>query len=797
MKKIMILLTIGLVVATQATVVTYNFDAGLDDSTSGSDLTAGTMAYAVGSNDDGAPNSIQRAWDPAMAPGDYLLQIGQRGTGNSGISDAALEIGAASQLTFELTPNAGEALDFSAATLSFDSLIYSDSAANIAFAYKVWAETGSGFEKQASLQSLSFVHTAGGTGSHLRETDKTTVLTTAAPLTDGAITREKTALVFDITSLGVRSVDQSVTFAITLSGNRNNQFAWASGIDNLIVDFSPALKAPTDLASDAFPARVELDWNAESSATSYNVYRSETSAAYDAILTNVTASAYSDTNVINNTTYYYVVSAVNASSTESAVSAEVSATPIDTPPILDSGYDGWAASFGQIGGQTDDDDGDGLSNIHEFGLGGNPTNSTDMGYEPTLDMMMDSGTNWMHYVHVRRTDPDSGIDYVLEENPDLMTENWTTANSEKVGSAILPADPDFESVTNRIPTTETNKFIRLKILSDLPPVYGITSPEDLGDGIAVGTLDVPGTTAAVQAFIDDDNAGKYENLDSLLIWKDGKLIFERYNRAGGIDVPHYMMSVTKTMTSVVLARAIQLGYLHMDDLDKPVIDFMPELDRSSLQTGVETITLRDALFMKSGIRLASGFENSLSEVKQAYWQKIFENTEPITPESKLYKYSGINPEMILMILDIKTGDAHAFIQTELSEKMGANYSWPDNHGTPKGGAGSYFTSRFLIKVGVAVLNGGMHAGEQWLSPDYVDLIMDTNKGAGYFYYFHNRVKFGFPDINFISGIGAGGQYMSIYPNDNIVIAATTTTASNIASPLIAIEDHFVDLLMER
>jgi len=353
----------------------------------------------------------------------------------------------------------------------------------------------------------------------------------------------------------------------------------------------------------------------------------------------------------------------------------------------------------------------------------------------------------------------------------------------------------FNAHAVELPYLEENGGEGEKSISMLKEAYASTSPEDLGDGIQVGTLDTPGVEAAVKAFIADDKAEKYQNLDSFLIWKDGKLVFEMYNRNGRVDSPHYTMSVTKTMTSVVLARAIQLGLLGMDDLDKPVIDFMPEIDRGKIQKGVETITLRDALFMKSGLRFKEkNFDRKLKEVKQDYFQKLFENTDPITAASKEYKYTGLNPSMIMMIIDIKTGGkVEDFIKKEVADKIGAKYTWGTANGIPKCGAGSHFTSRSLLKVGTAILQEGKYAGEQWLSPDYVKLIMDTNKGQGYFYYFHNRRKFTDKEkVNFISGIGAGGQYMSIYPNEKMVIVATSTK-SKIGGPLDVIKDHFSNL----
>ena len=175
---------------------------------------------------------------------------------------------------------------------------------------------------------------------------------------------------------------------------------------------------------------------------------------------------------------------------------------------------------------------------------------------------------------------------------------------------------------------QKNRITQLKKkLPDLAAAYTATSPIDLQDGLSVGTLDLPGTKDAVHALIADDKAGKYSNLDSILIWKDGKLLFEMYTRRGRVDSPHYAMSITKTLTSIVLARAIQLGHLRMQDLDKPIISFMPELDKSKLQSGVDTFTIRDALYMRSGLRFVDpkiAFALGNKHKKQQYFQQLFE-----------------------------------------------------------------------------------------------------------------------------------------------------------------------------
>ena len=340
-----------------------------------------------------------------------------------------------------------------------------------------------------------------------------------------------------------------------------------------------------------------------------------------------------------------------------------------------------------------------------------------------------------------------------------------------------------------------------KKLPDLPEPYVSISPQDLGDGLPVGKLDRPGTQEAVAALVADDKAGKYSDLHSILLWQDGKLIFEYYNRKGRVDAPHYLMSITKTMTSVALARAMQVGLLNMSDLDKPVVSFMPEIDGSKIKPGVDMITLRDALMMKSGLRWSeqdNKLETSIGSgnAKQKYFQQLFEKTNPITPQSKEYKYTGTDPSLIMMILDIKTqGKAQDFIKTELVGKFGASYSWENQAcGIPKCGAGANFTSRSMIKIGSAILQGGKYNGQQLLSADYVKEIMAANKGNGYFYYFHNESHIS-PDkkIDFISGVGAGGQYMSIFPGLNLVAVATADNQKQIKLPLDAILEHLIPL----
>ena len=111
-----------------------------------------------------------------------------------------------------------------------------------------------------------------------------------------------------------------------------------------IVDATPP-DAPTGLAAEAGNGSVALDWadNGEADLDGYFVYRATASGGpYDQLNASVLAnSAYTDNDVTNDMTYFYVVTAIDLTGNEGDVSAEVSATP--TAPVV--GGEAWINEF--------------------------------------------------------------------------------------------------------------------------------------------------------------------------------------------------------------------------------------------------------------------------------------------------------------------------------------------------------------------------------------------------------------------------------------------------------------------
>jgi fibronectin type 3 domain-containing protein len=113
---------------------------------------------------------------------------------------------------------------------------------------------------------------------------------------------------------------------------------------------APLQVPPAPFAIYASPGngQVPLHWNESFMATNYNVLRSINSGGPYSPLVTVTNVFYLDTNVVPNTTYYYVVTASNATGT-STNSTQDSATT--QPPILTGTLIGTAGSHNN-GGNT-------------------------------------------------------------------------------------------------------------------------------------------------------------------------------------------------------------------------------------------------------------------------------------------------------------------------------------------------------------------------------------------------------------------------------------------------------------
>jgi hypothetical protein len=131
-------------------------------------------------------------------------------------------------------------------------------------------------------------------------------------------------------------------------------------------------------------------------------------------------------------------------------------------------YEGWASAYNLNGSNAEfssDPDGDGLNNLAEYALGGNP-NDNNSAIRPESSLTLDSGSWWIEYCYRRRTDAAArGLTYYLELTDDLNG-SWSTNGYSETGTA--PVDTGFEMVTNRIDTLTDSRFVQLKVAAAAP-----------------------------------------------------------------------------------------------------------------------------------------------------------------------------------------------------------------------------------------------------------------------------------------------------------------------------------------
>lgn len=335
------------------------------------------------------------------------------------------------------------------------------------------------------------------------------------------------------------------------------------------------------------------------------------------------------------------------------------------------------------------------------------------------------------------------------------------------------------------------------------------APASRNDGILVGELGVDGGNKDIILKLAKEIAnGQHGKYDSLLIAHKGKLLFESYYSRGRINLPHGQASATKSYTGLVLGRAIQLGYLTMDDLNKPVISFLKNLDPSKFADDVKKVTLKQALTMTTGIRVSEENREKMRNdptklIGQGEVQALFEYSDPITAETRMFSYSA-GPQLVMQVIDaVVPGTAKDFIKNEFLGKMGiTQYKWQTaDSGLPKAGSRTSITSRDMAKIGMLAMNKGEWKGVQLIPEAFITQAISRfsfsgdddvygggkdvyNQGYGYFWW-DADLKVGNKSYYSASAQGGGGQYIILVEELDLMVVVTAHDNENTTLQIVA------------
>lgn len=310
-------------------------------------------------------------------------------------------------------------------------------------------------------------------------------------------------------------------------------------------------------------------------------------------------------------------------------------------------------------------------------------------------------------------------------------------------------------------------------------------------------------------------ADSIPNTHSLLVYKDGKLVYENYfagkdqkhgKRLGYIehsaDQLHDCRSISKSVVSACVGIALQKGMI--TSIDEPLEKYFPEL-QDCTDSVKKKITIRHLLTMTSGLS----------------WHEIGTYGSPFNPEIQMnlrfnpiryvlkksidsvpgtaWNYNGGNTELLAEIIARQSGltidrfaEKYLFSQLDIQ-----HYEWVplvlDKR--PSAASGLRLTSRDMLKFGILYMNKGKWNGAQILDSTWVEMSLKDHidrtdlskfdiKDGGYGYQFWTYSDtVGTKPINIIEAKGNGGQSILFCNSLNLMIVTTAGNYNRSHHPL--------------
>lgn len=316
--------------------------------------------------------------------------------------------------------------------------------------------------------------------------------------------------------------------------------------------------------------------------------------------------------------------------------------------------------------------------------------------------------------------------------------------------------------------------------------------------------------AAGDRVFEDTWGEACNELHSLMVVKDGKVVYENYAPSHSADELHIMWSVSKTFTATAVGFAVQDGLLSLSD---KVADYFPEELPAEPHEWLQEMTLHDLLIMSSGLR--HDYIGRASSGQQFDWARETLAAPFDFRPGTMFQYNSMNTYLLSVVVSRVTGKKLAdYLDEKLFTPLGIEeFIWNESpQGYNAGGWGLHISTESLAKMGQFMLQRGEWRGkqllfEEWfyeaMSPQimqYEGRITDPaelerfkeatakdqwQQGYGYQMWCGTDGAFRLD--------GAWCQYCVIFPQHNAVVALTSH-AGNGATILNSIWNNVLPLL---
>lgn len=318
--------------------------------------------------------------------------------------------------------------------------------------------------------------------------------------------------------------------------------------------------------------------------------------------------------------------------------------------------------------------------------------------------------------------------------------------------------------------------------------YKFHIPNHYPDGLEVGNLfQSKRNSGSVFDLCQQIINREVENIHSLLILKDGRLVFEEYFYGHAVDTKHSIASVTKSVVSLLVGIAIAKGFI--PDVDQKVMDYFPDAVSETNSAVWEPMRLYHLLTMSAGLDWdARSYprDDPRQTTHQMYDSRaplafVFARKAVAQP-GRVYNYNSGLTLLLGEIIKRATGmPADQFARHHLFKFLGiSDFIWNRfENGVVEADGGLFITPRDMAKIGLLVLNAGNYQGLQIVSKSWVSestRVHISGNGVGYGYQWRRStaVSAG-KKIDVVYASGLGGQRIIILPKLNAVVVITSKT----------------------
>jgi CubicO group peptidase (beta-lactamase class C family) len=333
------------------------------------------------------------------------------------------------------------------------------------------------------------------------------------------------------------------------------------------------------------------------------------------------------------------------------------------------------------------------------------------------------------------------------------------------------------------------------------PAQPYPVPEQRDDGWQTASPDEVGINPKkIRAAVDRIHDDTYQNIHSMVIVKDGMLVFEEYFPGHawsydddqfrgdltefGVDTPHNLASVTKSFTSALVGIAIDQRFI--PGVDGKVFAFFPEYAELNDEVK-DKITLEHLLTMTSGLEWNetelpySDPGNDLIQlfIVQDPIEYILAKPAVSTPGTEWY-YNGGGTNLLGEVIRKATGQRiDDFAKGHLFEPLGiTDYEWDYINPDMIHASGNLkLRPRDMAKLGYLYLNNGLWNGQRIISGAWVEesvkehVSLSDTEGYGYQWWLMTY-RYGGNSVDSFHASGWGGQRIIVFPSLDMVVVFT-------------------------